>query len=113
MTIIEENTELTSESETPAHARKLHAADAQAAGLAEAPPPSGSAKGRPQQARGPPELNGDLLWGGAQVAAFLGVSVQQLYHLVRTKKLPISKLGRKTIIASKKKLQRAIDNLAA
>ncbi len=61
----------------------------------------------------PPPPNTDLLWGGQAVADFLGVSLDRLYYIVRSKKLPVSKLGRKTIIASKKKLQRALDNLAA
>jgi excisionase family DNA binding protein len=59
-----------------------------------------------------PPPSDDLLWGGAAVAAYLGVSLPQLYYLIRARKLPIAKLGRKTIVASKKKLQRAIDALA-
>jgi hypothetical protein len=65
----------------------------------------------------------DLLWGAEQVAAFLGVSVDRVYYLIRknadpntpkNEKLPIAKLGRKTIVASRKKLQRALaDTLAA
>jgi Helix-turn-helix domain len=56
----------------------------------------------------------DLLWGAQAVADFLGVSVDRVYYLIRTKRLPISKLGAKTIVASRKKLQRALnDTLAA
>ena len=47
---------LTSEPETPSRARQLHADDAREAGLAEQSPMYGSPKGRPQQARAPPEL---------------------------------------------------------
>lgn len=56
----------------------------------------------------------DLLWGAAAVAQFLGVSLDRVYYLIRTKRLPIAKLGRKSIVASKKKLRRALaDTLAA
>jgi excisionase family DNA binding protein len=56
----------------------------------------------------------DLLWGAREVADFLGVSTDRVYYLIRTKRLPIAKLGRKTIVASRKKLQRALaDTLAA
>ena len=109
---------LTSEPERPTRARQLHADDAEESGLAEHPPTSdGSQKGRPQQARAPPAEyppSDDLLWGGQAVADFLGISLDRLYYLIRIKRLPIAKLGRKTIVASKKKLQRALaDTLAA
>jgi hypothetical protein len=56
----------------------------------------------------------DLLWGASAIAEFLGVSVDRVYYLIRTKQLPIAKLGRKTVVASRKKLQRAItDTLTA
>lgn len=61
----------------------------------------------------PPPPSDDLLWGGQAVADFLGVTLDRVYYLIRTGQLPIAKLGRKTIVASKKKLQRAIDSLAA
>jgi hypothetical protein len=50
----------------------------------------------------------DLLWGAQAIADFLGVSVDRVYYLIRTKQLPIAKLGRKTVVASRKKLQRAM-----
>jgi hypothetical protein len=56
----------------------------------------------------------DLLWGAQAIADFLGISVDSVYYQIRTKKLPIAKLGRKTVVASRKKLQRAItDTLTA
>jgi hypothetical protein len=65
----------------------------------------------------------DLLWGAQAIADFLGVTVDRVYYLIRKKadpntpeneKLPIAKLGRKTVVASRKKLQRAIaDTLTA
>lgn len=50
----------------------------------------------------------DLLWGAAAIADFLGVSIERVYYEIRVKRLPISKLGKKTVIASRRKLQRAI-----
>jgi hypothetical protein len=65
----------------------------------------------------------DLLWGAQAVADFLGVSTDRIYYFIRknsnpktpaNEKLPIGKLGRKTVVASRKKLQRAIaDTLVA
>jgi hypothetical protein len=55
----------------------------------------------------------DLLWGAAAIASYLGVSVDRVYYEIRLKRLPLGKLGRKTVFASKKKLQRALDALAA
>jgi hypothetical protein len=65
----------------------------------------------------------DLLWGAQAVADFLGVSTDRVYYLIRknanpktpkNEKLPIGKLGRKTVVASRRKLQRAIaDTLTA
>jgi hypothetical protein len=56
----------------------------------------------------------DLLWGAQAIADFLGISIDRVYYLLRMKRLPISKLGHKTIVASRKKLVRALnDTLAA
>jgi hypothetical protein len=56
-------------------------------------------------------LSDDLLWGAQAIADFLGIKVDSIYYLVRMKRLPIGKLGSKTIIASKKRLRRAFANL--
>jgi hypothetical protein len=52
----------------------------------------------------------DLLWGAQAIADFLGIKLDQVYYLIRTKRLPIGKLGPKTVIASRKKLQRALND---
>ncbi|HEY1490476.1 MAG TPA: hypothetical protein VGF90_05495 [Verrucomicrobiae bacterium] len=52
----------------------------------------------------------DLLWGAQAIADFLGIPVDSVYYLIRRKRLPIGKLGPKTIIASRKKLQRALND---
>ena len=51
----------------------------------------------------------DLLWGAQAIADFLGVPVDRIYYLIRTRKLPVGKLGRRMVVASRKKLLRAID----
>jgi hypothetical protein len=54
----------------------------------------------------------DLLIGAPAIAEFLGVKEDAVYHLVRTRRLPIGRLGR-NLIASRKKLQRAVSALTA
>lgn len=62
----------------------------------------------------PPPPSDDLLWGARAIADFLGVSLDRVYYEIRLKRLPIAKLGRKTVVASRKKLQRAIaDTISA
>jgi len=51
-------------------------------------------------------LADDLLNGGNEIAEFLGVPVREVYHLARTKRLPIGHLGRK-LIAFRSGLRRA------
>jgi hypothetical protein len=53
----------------------------------------------------------DLLDGGAEIAAFLGCNTREVYHLHKTQRLPIGRLGRK-LIASKRKLARHVDKIA-
>jgi excisionase family DNA binding protein len=61
-----------------------------------------------------PAPSDDLLWGGQEVADYLGISLDRLYYLIRVKRLPVARLGRKTLLASKKQLSRAIaDTLSA
>jgi excisionase family DNA binding protein len=61
-----------------------------------------------------PAPGDDLLWGAQAIADYLGVSTDRVYYLIKTKRLPIAKLGRKTVVASRRKLQRAItDTLTA
>jgi hypothetical protein len=49
----------------------------------------------------------DLLIGASAIAEYLGMSEEAVYHLRRTKRLPIGKLGG-NLIASRRKLTRAI-----
>jgi hypothetical protein len=54
----------------------------------------------------------DLLVGAAAIAAELGLSETAVYHIARTKRLPIGRLGR-NLIASRKRLRRAALALAS
>jgi hypothetical protein len=54
----------------------------------------------------------DMLHGAEEIAAFLGISVAQVYHFARLKRLSIGKLGW-NLIASKRKLQREFDKLTS
>ena len=53
-----------------------------------------------------PKLSADLIFGAAAIADELGVEVHTVYYWHRKKMLPITKVG-KTLVASKRKLQRA------
>jgi hypothetical protein len=56
-------------------------------------------------------LADDLLAGGAEIAEFLGTNVREVYHLAKTQRLPIGRLGRK-LIASRRALARHADKIA-
>jgi hypothetical protein len=51
-------------------------------------------------------LSDDLLWGCAAIADELGLSLSQVQYLVRTEAISIARLGKKTIVASRKQLRR-------
>jgi hypothetical protein len=54
----------------------------------------------------PERIADDLLVGASKIAEELGVSTRAVYHIVRTKRLPIGKLG-KNLAASRRRLRRA------
>jgi hypothetical protein len=60
----------------------------------------------------PDRLADDLLNGGAEIAEFLGTNTREVYHLHKTGRLPIGRLGRK-LIASRNQLRRAAKALTA
>jgi hypothetical protein len=60
----------------------------------------------------PDRLADDLLDGGAKIAEFLGTNTREVYHLHKTGRLPIGRLGRK-LIASRSQLRRAAKALTA
>jgi hypothetical protein len=57
-------------------------------------------------------LADDLLDGGAEIAEFLGCNTREVYHLHKTGRLPIGRLGRK-LIASRSGLRRAAKAITA
>jgi hypothetical protein len=46
----------------------------------------------------------DLLWGTKSIAAFIGKSLTETQYLVGKNKIPVGRLGPKTVFASKKQL---------
>jgi hypothetical protein len=53
----------------------------------------------------------DLLNGGAEIAEFLGCNTREVYHLYKTGRLPIGRLGRK-LVGSRRRLLRYADKIA-
>jgi hypothetical protein len=51
----------------------------------------------------------DRLWGGSAIAGHIGRTLRATYYLIETGKIPVTKLGPKTITASKRKIDRALD----
>jgi hypothetical protein len=48
----------------------------------------------------------DLLWGTQAIADFVGLSLSEVQYLIREGRLPIGRLGPKTLFASKRQLRR-------
>lgn len=55
-------------------------------------------------------LAADLLNGGTEIAEFLGCNTREVYHLAKTQRLPIGRLGRK-LVASRRQLARHANKL--
>jgi len=62
------------------------------------------------EAAKPELLADDLLNGGAAIAKFLGTNTREVYHLHKTQRLPIGRLGRK-LVASKRALLRSASKI--
>jgi hypothetical protein len=63
-------------------------------------------------ARRADKVGDDLLSGGREIAEFLGTNTREIYHLHKTGRLPIGRLGRK-LIASRRQLSRAAKALTS
>ncbi len=50
----------------------------------------------------------DLLWGVDAIARHLGLEKRQTYYLIQHQKIPVKKLGGKTIVARKSELNNAL-----
>ena len=59
----------------------------------------------------PENLKDDLIWGvdGPDgIAAFLGLPERKCYYLISRGKIPVTKVGRRTIVASRTRLRAAL-----
>jgi hypothetical protein len=56
----------------------------------------------------PHDGEGDLLWGAKAIADHLRISLERARYLIRTQRIPVARLGPKTIIASRRRLDRAL-----
>jgi hypothetical protein len=59
------------------------------------------------------KLGEDLVWGAEGIATELDVSIHRARYLIRTGKLPITRISERHIVASRKALRRAFKSLAA
>jgi hypothetical protein len=62
------------------------------------------------------DLADDLLWGvegAGGIAEFLGISSRKTYYLIETGKIPVRKIGHRTITASREELRRLFQGEAA
>jgi hypothetical protein len=90
----------TSEPDTPALARQLHASFAQQAGLSEQPQPAGVARRGQPQARAPPKQRHGGAYSVAEFCEAYGVSVPLLYKLwARGEGPDVMKVGVRTLIS--------------
>jgi len=53
-----------------------------------------------------PTVSDDLLWGTQAIAQYIGKSLTETQYLIRIGRLPIGRLGPKTLFASKRQLRR-------
>jgi hypothetical protein len=62
-------------------------------------------------------LADDLVWGAEAIGAVLGINRERVYYLIKTKdtsKIPVSRINDRTLVASRRKLQKwAAEVLAA
>ena len=58
-------------------------------------------------------LAADLLWGVAAIADFLGVPTRRAQYLIDAGKIPVTKHGHRTIVASRAELRRVFAPVAA
>jgi hypothetical protein len=59
------------------------------------------------------KLGEDLVWGAEGIATELDVSIHRARYLIRTGKLPITRISERHIVASRKALRKAFKSIAA
>jgi hypothetical protein len=55
-----------------------------------------------------PDLKDDLLDGCAAIAAWSGLDLRRVYYLVETRAIPVQRVGRRTILGSKRRIAKAL-----
>jgi hypothetical protein len=58
-------------------------------------------------------LGDDLVWGANGIAAALDVSIHRARYLIRSGKIPVTRISERHIVASRKALRRAFKSVAA
>jgi hypothetical protein len=59
-------------------------------------------------------LADDLVWGAEAIGGVLGINRERVYYLIKTKAIPVSRINKRTIVASRRKLMKwAAEVLAA
>jgi len=61
-----------------------------------------------ESAKPPQRDDNDILWGCQAIADYLGQPLDRVRYLIRKGRLPVARLGSKTIISRKKKLDRVL-----
>jgi hypothetical protein len=51
-------------------------------------------------------LANDLVWGADAIAQVIGVNREKVYYLMRTGRIPVSRINPRTLVASRRKLQK-------
>lgn len=51
-------------------------------------------------------LADDLVWGAEAIGGVLGINRERVYYLIKTKAIPVSRINKRTIVASRRKLMK-------
>lgn len=61
----------------------------------------------------PSNLPSDLLWGADAIVRYINRSRFQVFYLIRKGRIPVKKVGPRTLLARKSELDRALAKLEA
>ena len=48
----------------------------------------------------------DLIWGAEAIGRVLGINRERVFYLIKTKAIPVSRINKRTIVASRRKLMK-------
>jgi hypothetical protein len=48
----------------------------------------------------------DLVWGAEAIGQVLGINRERVYYLIKKKTIPVSRINVRTLVASRRKLQK-------